>query len=397
MARPINRLTVRQVSTLSETGRHADGGGLYLRITSAGAKSWVFMASAGGKRAEVGLGPARSITLGKARELASAMREAVALGVDPRAVLATDEPAVEQRTPTFGEFAEEYISSVEAGWKNPTHRHQWRQSLRDHAAALNAVPVDQIDTDLVLSALRPIWLEKAETAGRVRGRIERILNAAKVRGLRPKDSINPASLRGHLSLLLPRQQGMVRGHHKALPYATMPEFISLLRERPALAARCLHFTILTAARSSEALEAVWGEIDLDHKLWTVPASRMKARAEHVVPLSGSAIDILTGLRSETAQPQDRVFAVGGAIRSNMAMTMLLRRMNVDATVHGFRSSFRDWAGDETTFPRELIEQALAHTISNKAERAYRRGTAIERRRELMVSWDQYLRDTGAGR
>lgn len=392
MARAINRLTARQIVGIKEIGRHSDGGGLYLRITASGARSWVFMTATGGKRAEIGLGSAKSLTLASARSLAGLMREAVALGEDPRAVLSNRAvPPDQRRVPTFGEFAEEYIGSVEAGWKNTTHRQQWRNSLRDHASKLSAVPIDEVNTDLVLEALRPIWLAKAETAGRVRGRIERILDAAKARGLRPRDAMNPATFRGHLALLLPQQGGMVRGHHRAMPYAEMPQFMIALRNREALAARCLEFVILTAARSSEALEASWGEIDLGRRLWTVPASRMKARTEHVVPLSEQAIELLQTLQPDVPDPRDRVFSVAGATRSNIAMSMLLRRMKVDhATVHGFRSTFRDWAGDETSFPRELVEQALAHTISNKAERAYRRGTAIERRRELMELWATYL-------
>lgn len=391
LSRALNRLTARQVAALSATGRHSDGGGLYIRVTSAGAKSWVFMATVAGKRVEVGLGSTNAVTLAGARTIASTMREAVAMGKSPRDVLEPSRPAERPRVPTFGEFAEEYIASVEAGWKNPTHRAQWRNSLRDHAAKLNAVPVDEVDTDLALDVLRPIWLTKAETAGRVRGRIEKILDAAKARGLRPRDALNPAAIRGHLALLLPRQGGMIRGHHKALPYADMPAFMIKLRERDALAARCLEFTILTAARSSEALQASWGEIDLDQRLWTVPALRMEAGKEHVVPLSALARELLSTLSSAEAKPTDRIFAVNGATRSNMAMTMLLRRMGVhNATVHGFRSTFRDWAGDGTNVAREIVEAALAHTITNKAERAYRRGTALARRRELMDAWADYL-------
>lgn len=390
MARTLNKLTARQVATIRDTGRHADGGGLYLRVTSAGGRSWVFMTAAAGRRQEIGLGAAKALPLAAARELAASMRQAVATGRDPRQLLqplATATPAV----PAFGAFAEEFIASVEAGWKNPVHRQQWRHSLRDHASALNNVPVDQVGTERVLAVLRPIWLTKAETAGRVRGRIERILDAAKARGLRPVDAMNPATLRGHLALLLPRQSGMARGHHPALPYAEAPTFMAALRDRSALAARCLEFLILTAARSGEALGAQWAEMDLSRRLWTVPAVRMKAKQEHVVPLSGPAIAVLEALMPAADLPTGRVFAVAGASRSNMAMAMLLRRMGRgDITVHGFRSTFRDWAGDETSYPRELIEQALAHTISNKAERAYRRGTAIERRRELMEQWADYL-------
>jgi len=393
MARSINRLSAREVATLKTTGRHADGGGLYLRITESGSRSWVFMFTTDGKRSEIGLGSATSVSLAAARRLASEMREAVALGANPRAVIEPPELEVLPTVPTFGGFAEQYIRSVEGGWRNPVHRHQWRQSLRDHASTLQDQPIDQISTDDIMRVLEPIWLTRAETAKRVRGRIERILDAAKVRGHRSRDAVNPATWRGHLALLLPQQSKLARGHHAALPWAEAPAFMTELRNRDAGAARCLQFVILTAARSGEALGATWGEIDMDKAIWTIPASRMKAGAEHCVPLSASALSLLSRLRPDKGDAAELVFAVAGAARSNMAMAMLLRRMNFGhITVHGFRSTFRDWAGDATSFPRELVEQALAHTIQNKAERAYRRGTAVERRRELMQSWDDYLHD-----
>lgn len=386
--RTLNRLTARQVSSFKGPGRYSDGGGLYLRVSAAGGRSWVFMTSSGGTRSEIGLGGVTAIGLAAARTLAGKMREAVALGQDPRSVLA---PTAARSVPTFGEYAETYIGSVETGWRNEIHRQQWRNSLRDHAAAMKNKAIDQVGTDDVLAVLRPIWATKAETAKRVRGRIERILDAAKAHGLRPRDAMNPATWRGHLALLLPAPSKLVRGHHSALPWKEAPAFVSELRTRDALAARCLEFLILTAARSSEALEASWGEIDLEEALWTVPAHRMKAGAEHVVPLSTRAVALLRQLRPENAKPDARVFSIAGATRSNMAMTMLLRRMKFGhVTVHGFRSTFRDWAGDATSYPRELVEQALAHTIQNKAERAYRRGTAVERRRELMEAWAQFL-------
>jgi len=321
VSRALNKLTARQISTLKEAGRHADGGGLYLRITAAGSRSWVFMVTTDGRRAEIGLGSTKALSLAAARALATAMREAAALGRNPRSILDAATPAEAEPTPTFSEFAEAYIASVEAGWKNATHRQQWRNSLRDHAAAIADVPIDTVDTAMVLDVLRPIWLTKAETASRLRGRIEKILDAAKVRGLRPRDALNPASLKGHMALLLPKQGGMVRGHHKALPYAQMPNFMQDLRGRVALAARCLEFTILTAARSGEALGANWGEIDLEQRLWTAPGTRMKAGQEHVVPLSTAAVQLLEGMRTGEVRSTDRIFAIGGATRSNMAMTI----------------------------------------------------------------------------
>lgn len=391
MARALNRMTVRQAAALKKPGRHTDGGGLYLRISEKGARSWGFMYVTAGKRTELGLGSASSVTLATARRIAGEMREAIAAGGDPRRVTAAEPAAEEKKVATFREFSESYISDVESGWKNAVHRQQWRQSLNDHAASLKDMPITDITTDDVIAVLQPIWLTKAETARRVRGRIEKILDAAKARGLRARDSMNPAAWRGHLAVLLPNQSKLARGHHAALPYADAPKFFAALRERPALAARCLEFVILTAARSGEALNSSWGEIDFAAKLWRVPADRMKAGAEHIVPLSGAAMALLESLKPEHPKPDDAIFAIGGATRSNMAMAMLLRRMGRgDVTTHGFRSTFRDWAGDATNCPREIVEQALAHTIQNKAERAYRRGTAVERRRELMEAWANFL-------
>jgi integrase len=349
------------------------------------------MTTLNGKRSEIGIGAAASVSLATARRAAAEMREAVAIGKDPRSALAPTEVQNEAAIPTFGAFAEQYISSVEEGWKNPVHRQQWRNTLRDHASRIRDLPITDISTDDVLAVLQPIWLAKAETAKRVRGRIEKILDAAKARGLRPRDSMNPAMLRGHLALLLPKQSKLQRGHHPALPFREAPAFMAALQKRPALAARCLEFVILTAARSGEALGATWSEIDFHQKLWTVPAPRMKAGVEHVVPLSDAAVTVLQSIRPDIPALKEPIFAVGGAARSNMAMTMLLRRMGYGhVTTHGFRSTFRDWAGDATSYPREIVEQALAHTIQNKAERAYRRGTAVDRRRQLMSEWANYL-------
>ncbi|WP_445191808.1 tyrosine-type recombinase/integrase [Sphingomonas sp. Tas61C01] len=389
VSRAINRLTVRQVQAITTVGRHSDGGGLYLRVTPGGARSWVFMAALSGKRTEIGLGAASSVPLASARRLATQMREAIALGTEPRAVLVSPEPA--RAAATFGSFADEYIESVQDGWKNRTHRDQWRNSLRDHAGGLRNLALEDVGTDAVLAALRPIWLSKPETASRVRGRIEKILAAAKARGLRPQDAINPATWRGHLDVLLPKQSKLTRGHHAALPYGEAPQFMVELAARSAVSARCLEFTIFTAARSGEALGATWSEIDLEQRVWLVPADRMKAGADHIVPLSEGAMRVLEARAPSSHKQTEAIFSIGGARRSNMAMSMLLRRMGCGAiTVHGFRSTFRDWAGDVSNFPREIIEQALAHTISNKAERAYRRGTAVERRRALMEAWSSFL-------
>ena len=390
LARALNKLNVKQVAALKEPGRHSDGGGLYLRITIQGAKSWVFMVSAAGKRTEIGLGPVTSVSLATARQLAGGMREAAALGGDPRAFLQKKQVPKQVAPVTFGSFAEQYIASVEEGWKNSVHRQQWRSSLRDHAAPLRDIAIDEIGTEQVLTVLQPIWLTKPETARRVRGRIEKILAAAKAMGVRGRDSANPAAWRGHLDVLLPKQR-KGQSHHAALAYQDAPAFMAELSRRPALAARCLEFTVLTAARSGEALGSTWREVDLESATWTVPGDRMKADQEHVVPLSPAAVSILKRLKPEPAPPGQRVFQVNGAARSNMAMAMLLRRMGRDnVTVHGFRSTFKDWASNETHYSDELSEEALAHTIGSKVRRAYRRSTALDRRRELMNSWADFL-------
>lgn len=395
MARTLNKLNVKQIAAITDPGWYGDGGGLWLRITKDGSRRWVLVSIKGGKRREMGLGAAADVTLAKARTAATEARAAIDEGRDPiaeRAAKLVPPPAdVKPDVITFGDFADDYLDSVEGGWKNPVHRKQWRSTLRDYAPSIRKMAITDVGTDDVLAALRPIWLTKAETARRVRGRIEKVLDAAKARGLRPRDSINPAAWRGHLALLLPMQSKLARGHHAALPYADAPAFIKALRSRGAASARCLEFVILTAARSGEALGATWGEVDMDDRSWTVPGERMKAGEEHVVPLSAAAIALLRSVRPEAPKNTDIVFGVKGTPRSNMAMAMLLKRMEYGhATTHGFRSTFRDWAGDMTEYPRELIEQALAHTIQNKAERAYRRGTAIKCRMQLMEDWAKYL-------
>ncbi|HEY0628566.1 MAG TPA: integrase arm-type DNA-binding domain-containing protein [Sphingomicrobium sp.] len=388
-----NKLTKTDVQT--ELRRHvekprvvSDGNGLYLRLRPDGTASWFFASMTGGRRRELGLGNARTVDLGTARDLADDHRIAIAKGRDPFAERAAAKRETKEavKVQTFGAFAEDYIASVETGWKNEKHRNQWKSSLREHASGIWKRRIDEIGTDDVLDVLRPIWTSKPETASRVRGRIEKVLSAAKVKGLRPRDSFNPATWRGHLDILLPRQPRLSRGHHAALPFKEAPEFMAKLRARPAMAARALEFTILTAARTGEAINAVWRELDLEAKIWTVPASRMKAAVEHRVPLSTAAVSLLKAIRPNEAQPDALVF---GEL-SNMAMAMLLRRLDVDVTVHGFRSTFRDWAGEETEHAREVIEQALAHTIQNKAERAYRRQTAVEKRRRLMEDWAAYV-------
>jgi integrase len=382
------RLHVRQIPALSNPGVYSDGGGLYLRVRPTGTRSWIFVCMIKGRRREMGLGSLLDVPLSKARERASEARMAFLAGQDPIEERAA--PAAPPPPPVaFGEFAESMIDDIEAGFRNEKHRKQWRSTLKTHAASLVAKPINEISTEDIVAALKPIWIELPETASRVRGRIERVLDAAKAKGHRTGE--NPARWRGHLDLLLPRRQKLAKGHHAALPFAGIGGFVRELNGRPALAARALEFTILTAARSGETLGMTWSEVDLDEALWTVPAERMKAGAEHQVPLSPTAVSLLRGLRPQRAKGTELVFrGSDGSALSNMSMAMLLRRMGRSSiTVHGFRSTFRDWAGETTSFPREIVEMALAHTIASKAERAYRRGRAVEKRRELMEAWDKF--------
>ena len=389
-SRARNKLSARQVASLTKPGVYSDGGGLYLRVRTSG-RSWFYIGTLDGKRIELGLGSAMDISLAKARERAGAIREMLIDGIDPRDARAKAKIAKKPKV-TFGKFAMELVADIEDGFKNPKHRQQWRNTLTGHAKALFDVPIDEVSTEQILEVLKPIWLTKAETASRLRGRIERVLDAAKVKGLRSGE--NPARGKGHLDLLLPKRDKTQVKHHRALPFAQVAAFMADLRKRPAVAARALEFTILTAARSGEVRGMTWGEVNLANKLWTVPASRMKAGAIHEVPLSDAAVAVLSAMHEENLKPTDYVFPAprGGAL-SDMALSQLLKRMGrEEATPHGFRSTFRDWAGEKTQFGREEVEMALAHTIANAVERAYRRGRALEKRRELMTAWANYCND-----
>ena len=379
------RINVRQFAALTKPGVYSDGGGLYLRVRKSGSRSWLFICMIRGRRRELGLGSASDVTLAKARQKAAETRAAFIEGRDPvveRVIEA--QPAIIPQT--FGEFAEALIDDIESGFRNDKHRKQWRSTLAMHAAALGSKPLAAIDTEDIVGVLKPIWTKIPETASRVRGRIERVLDAAKAKGHRSGD--NPARWRGHLELLLPRRSKIDKDHHAALPFMDIAGFMSDLAGRSATAARALEFTILTAARTGEALGATWGEIDLEAKVWSIPAIRMKAGQPHQIPLSAGVIATLESVRPPKPSGTDLVFQNGGGFcLSNMSMSMLLRRMGRDSiTVHGFRSTFRDWAGEATNFAREEIEMALAHTIESKAERAYRRGRALDKRRALMTAW-----------
>ena len=383
MARQLHTLSARTVATLTKPGRHSDGGGLYLNITASGARSWVFMWKTDGKRREMGLGSQRDVPLAKARERAAEARQKLADGLDP--IAARDN---KPRVMTFGEAADALIESMSSSWRNEKHRAQWKMTLTVYCETLRSKPVTEIGTEDVLKVLKPLWTAKPETASRLRGRIERVFDFARARGQIAGE--NPARWRGHLDAVLPKRAKLTRGHHKAMPFDVVPTFVAALRERDGIAARALEFAILTAARSGEVFGASWKEFDLEARVWTVPAARMKAGREHRVPLSARAVEILRGMEQQRLSELVFPGTKPGRPLSVMALEMVLRRMKVDVTVHGFRSAFRDWAGERTHFPREVAEAALAHLVGDAVERAYRRGDALEKRRELMDAWAQFV-------
>jgi integrase len=384
----MTKLTARKVET-ANPGKHGDGGGLQLVVSATGARKWVFRFMQAGRAREMGLGAYPAVSLALARDKALEAQKLAKARKDPIA-----EGRRTSGVPTFGELADEVVAEQSKGFRNEKHKAQWAMTLTIYAEPLRAKPVDKIETADVLAVLKPIWLEKPETASRVRGRIERVLNAAKAKGYRTGE--NPAAWRGHLENLLPKQPKLSRGHHAAMPYADVSAFVAKLREREAVAALALEFAILTATRSGEVLNARWEEIDLEAKVWAIPPGRMKAGREHRVPLSDRALSILAKLSA--AKVSEFVFAGQRPNRplSVMAMEMILRRMGIHVTVHGFRSAFRDWAGNETHFPRELAEHALAHVIGDKAEQAYRREAALEKRRAMMDTWAQWCEPRRVG-
>jgi integrase len=397
MAR-IGKLTAVEVTKAKGPAVLHDGGGLYLRVSASGAKSWVFRYQLDGKRRDMGLGPYPDVSLAEARARASDNRRRRHDGIDPLEAKAADRQAqrvAEAKGRTFCEVAEELVRQKEVGWRNAAHRDQSRNTLATYVyPVFGDLPVSAIDTGLVMQALTPIWSTKTETAKRVRGRIEAVLDAATVRGYR--EGPNPAVWRGHLDKLLPAP-GKLRtvAHHPALPFDAVPEFMIDLRRREGISARALEFVILTATRTGEALGATWAEIDIAGRVWTIPAARMKAFREHRVPLSAEAHAVIVQVR-ELAPMRDGEPAKDAPLfpglrpalpLSRMVLLKLLWRMGRhDATVHGFRSAFSDWAAERTSYPREVVEMALAHAIENRVEAAYRRGDLFEKRRQLMDAW-----------
>ncbi len=385
------KLTARAAAT-TKPGRYGDGAGLYLVVSPSGARKWVFRFTFAGKVTETGLGSADVVSLAEVRDKAHEARKLLERGENP--IEAKRQAAtVETRKPTFGQCADALIAAKESEWRNEKHRNQWRMTLENYAAPLRSRPVDEIDTAAVLAVLTPLWQTRAETASRLRGRIEAVLDAAKARGHRSGE--NPAAWRGHLSHLLPKRGKLSRGHFEAMAYSDLPAFIGKLRHMESTVALALELLVLTATRSGEVRGATWNEFDLDAKVWTIPAERTKAGRQHRIPLAARAAEIIG--KAAEAKTGELVFPGRRPDRplSGTAMEMLLRRMKIEgATPHGFRSSFRDWAGNETHFARELAEAALAHSTGNAVEAAYRRSDALEKRRALMEAWADYCGSGG---
>jgi integrase len=402
MTRTIGKLTALRVDKTKQPGMYGDGGGLYLRVTPDGAKNWVFRFMLNGRARWMGMGPLHTVNLAEARKRAGEHRLRRHDGIDPIEARRTERAQARldaAKAVTFSQCAEAYIKAHRVGWRNGKHAAQWEATLATYAEpVVGTLSVQAIDTALVLKCLEPIWTEKPETAGRVRGRIEAVLDWAKVRGFRTGE--NPARWRGHLDKLLPARSKVRRvEHHAALPYGELPGFLVALREQEGIAARALEFTILTAARTGETIFARWSEFDLLDKTWTVPAERMKAGREHRVPLSARALAIIEEMQSQRHGDDGFVFPGGkpGKPLSNMAFLMLLRRMERgDLTAHGFRSSFRDWAAERTNVPAEVAEMALAHTISDKTLAAYNRSDLFEKRRRLMQQWATFCTSPVSG-
>lgn len=394
MPKVARELSPLAISKLTNPGTHAVGGvaGLALRVYDAGQRAWVLRTMVAGKRREFGLGGYPTVLPASARDRARATLDKIFSGLDPieekqrqRSALR----AAKAKAVSFSKVAEQYIAQHEAGWKNPKHAAQWVTTLSTYAfPVIGSVTVASVDTPLVLKVLEPIWTEKTETASRLRGRIEVILDYATAKGLR--DGPNPARWKGHLALTLPARRKVAPvQHHAAIPVLEMPAFMKRLRDIDSVGARALEFLTLTAARSGEVRGMTWDEVDLRNKVWTVPASRMKAKKEHRVPLSDAALLILESIKRVNAVNLVFPGTRGGAL-SDMSLTAVMRRMGVEAVPHGLRSSFRNWTAEMTSYPNEVAEMALAHTVSSATEAAYRRGDLLEKRRSMMTDWAVFI-------
>lgn len=390
MAKKAKELSALEVKNLSTPGLHFVGGvaGLALQVLPSGGRSWILRMVVGAKRRDMGLGGFPDVPLAAAREAARQARAKVRAGIDPieesraakSSLIATQAAAM-----TFKQCATAYIAAHKDGWKNEKHGQQWENTLATHAYPhLGDVLVRDVGLPQVLAVLEPIWKAKTETASRLRGRIESVLDWATARGHR--DGLNPARWRGHLDKLLPKPSKVTKViHHTALPASKVGAFVTALRQQAGMGAKALEFAILTAARSGEVRGATWDEVDLDEGIWTIPGSRMKAAREHRVPLSKDAIALLKALPRHGETKLLFVATRGGQL-SDMTLSAVIRRMSAPCVPHGFRSSFRDWAAERTNYPREMAEMALAHTISDKVEAAYRRGDLFDKRRQMMSDW-----------
>jgi integrase len=394
VVRTLNRLSTLTVSRTKRPGMYADGGGLYLRVAEGGSKQWIYRYVTNGRCRDMGIGPCHVLTLAEARERARTASKLRLDGIDPIDHKRTQRVAAATaaaKIMTFKQCAEGFIRDNESDWTNPKHRKDWEGSLIRHVyPALGDLPVALIDTPLVLKVIKPLWARVPETASRVRGRIESVLGWATVHHYREGD--NPARWQNHLEQVLPTVASI--NHHAALPYAQVADFVAKLRKETSVTARCLEFIALTAARLNEAAATTWTEIDLETRTWTVPAKRTKAGKktgkQHKVPLSDAAIAILKDMlairRSDYIFPGQKE---GRPIGHNALWEMAKRASGADITVHGLRSTFKDWASECTSFPNEVSEMALGHTIRSAVEKAYRRGDLFEKRRRLMDAWAEY--------
>ena len=382
-------LKSKKIKNLTKPGKYSDGNGLYLNIRSSGTKSWVYRYQLNGKRKEIGLGSTKNISLKEARELAADATKLRNKGGDPKAHKAKLK-ADNNNTRTFEQCAVEYIKAHKPSWKNEKHASQWVNTLTKYAYPhIGTLPVGEIDNATIMAVLNPIWKTKTETASRVRGRIESILSWAIVKEYR--SAPNPAIWRGNLEILLPKRSKIQKPkHHAALPHADSPELMKQIRASKSVSARALEFTILTACRTQESIGAKWNEIDLNNNIWTIPAERMKAGREHRVPLSTQALSLLNNLY----RTNDYLFPGLKKDKpiSNMSMLKFLKKDlgHSNITVHGFRSSFREWVSEASTYSAELGESALAHINSNKVEAAYQRSDLLKKREAMMQDWADYL-------
>lgn len=393
MPKKAKELSAIEVSRLTTAGLQAVGGvaGLLLQVTKAGSRSWILRVVIGSKRRDIGLGGYPDVTLGQARELARSSRLKIQEGIDPveeRRAAKAQLVAAQASQITFDEAVKIFLTHKNHEFSNKKHAAQWESTLRTYASPIiGTLLVSEIDLPHIRQVLEPIWIEKTETAKRLRGRIENVLNWATVSKYRTGE--NPARWKGHLDNILPKPSKVTKvKHHKALPREELGLFIKSLKQREGTAAKALEFLVLTAARSGEIRGATWSEINLKSGLWIIPAERMKTGKEHQVPLSKEAIKLLKAL--PTTKNNEYLFPAprGGAL-SDMALLAVMRRMDVSAVPHGFRSTFRDWCEEETSFPHNVAEMALAHTIGNKVEAAYRRGDLLAKRTLLMQQWAKY--------